>query len=187
MAEGACGVGHAPRSLPAVIGMAGRGRMENHLWHGCRCHHVRGDRAGGTRLDGRTGHRGVPAGGSTQITVTPDAGQNAANAHLAHAAAVLELLLNQGYYWLGQHNLPKARETIQRALSIEPDNNEALFLLGRLQMAEGQTKLAAATLGRLIQNGNAPGLVADLRAQIHAGPIDPRGWRKPAPLRPRAR
>ncbi|SAY47997.1 cellulose synthase subunit BcsC-related outer membrane protein [Komagataeibacter rhaeticus] len=116
-----------------------------------------------------------PAGGSTQITVTPDAGQNAANAHLAHAAAVLELLLNQGYYWLGQHNLPKARETIQRALSIEPDNNEALFLLGRLQMAEGQTKLAAATLGRLIQNGNAPGLVADLRAQIHAGPIDPRG------------
>lgn len=38
-----------------------------------------------------------PAGGSTQITVTPDAGQNAANAHLAHAAAVLELLLNQGY------------------------------------------------------------------------------------------
>lgn len=112
--------------------------------------------------------------GSTQITVTPDADQMAANAHLAHAAAVLELLLNQGYYWLGQHNLPKARETIQRALSIEPDNNEALFLLGRLQMANGQTKLASATLGRLIQNGNAPGLVADLKAQIQVGPIDPR-------------
>nr|WP_227672582.1 cellulose biosynthesis protein BcsC [Komagataeibacter sp. FXV3] len=96
------------------------------------------------------------------------------SAHLAHAAAVLELLLNQGYYWLGQHNLSKAHETIQRSLSIEPDNNEALFLQGRLQMAEGSTAQATRTLERLQRKGDAPGLVADLKAQIQAGPVDPK-------------
>ncbi|MHC0613713.1 cellulose biosynthesis protein BcsC [Komagataeibacter oboediens] len=95
-------------------------------------------------------------------------------AHLAHAAAVLELLLDQGYYWLGQHNLGKAHETIQRALSIEPDNNEALFLQGRLQMAEGGTTQATRTLERLERQGAPAGLVAQLKAQIQAGPVDPR-------------
>ncbi|GBQ57339.1 cellulose synthase operon protein C [Komagataeibacter swingsii DSM 16373] len=116
---------------------------------------------------------GAPVPPSVPADTQPTPAMVANSAHLAHAAAVLELLLNQGYYWLGQHNLPKAHETIQRALSIEPDNNEALFLQGRLQMAEGSPALATRTLERLQRMGGAPGLVADLKAQIQAGPVDP--------------
>ncbi|WP_259369254.1 cellulose biosynthesis protein BcsC [Komagataeibacter europaeus] len=116
----------------------------------------------------------APAQPEAPVGPQPTPAMTANSAHLAHAAAVLELLLNQGYYWLGQHNLPKAHETIQRALSIEPDNNEALFLQGRLQMAEGSTVQATRTLERLQRKGDAPGLVADLKAQIQAGPVDPK-------------
>ncbi|WP_249034027.1 cellulose synthase subunit BcsC-related outer membrane protein [Komagataeibacter nataicola] len=121
---------------------------------------------------------GLTATDGTAITVTPtqeqDAERAAMNAHLAHAAAVLELLLNQGYYWLGQHNLNKAHETIERAISLDPDNPEALYLQGRLQMAQGNPAQASATLARLVHNGTAPGLVTDLKAQIQAGPVDPK-------------
>ncbi|MGS0649002.1 cellulose synthase subunit BcsC-related outer membrane protein [Komagataeibacter melomenusus] len=114
------------------------------------------------------------AADGTTITVTPTQEQDAERAHMAHAAAVLELLLNQGYYWLGQHNLDKAHETIERAISLEPDNPEALYLQGRLLMAQGNAAQASAALARLERTGTAPGLVADLKAQIQAGPIDPR-------------
>ena len=116
----------------------------------------------------------VPVVASAHSADNEDVQQDAAKTHLTRVSGIMELLLSQGYYWLGQHNLGKAQETIERALSIEPDNNEALLLLGRLQMAQGSQAQAVNTLSKLIHNGGPVGLVNDLKAQIQAGPVDPK-------------
>ncbi|HEX5129889.1 MAG TPA: tetratricopeptide repeat protein, partial [Usitatibacter sp.] len=70
-----------------------------------------------------------------------------------HAAPDPEVaaLLKRAEFWQARNRDDRAREEVEKALRLRPDQPEALFALGRLQLRANQEAEAAATLERLRQ------------------------------------
>jgi tetratricopeptide (TPR) repeat protein len=80
----------------------------------------------------------------------------------AHAAPDPEVatLLQRAEFWQARSRDDRAREEIDKALRLRPDQPEALLALGRLQLRANQENEAAATLQRLRQaHPQHPGVV----------------------------
>ncbi|GBQ87742.1 cellulose synthase operon protein C [Gluconacetobacter johannae DSM 13595] len=111
----------------------------------------------------------VPPPGIQPVALSSD------EARRAHAASILDLVLEEGHYWIDARQPDKALGSIQRALAIQPGNEDALTMLGIVQVNSGDLAGARATLDRLVKAGGSAELVARLRAALRFGPVDPRG------------
>ncbi|GAA4486357.1 hypothetical protein GCM10023157_32570 [Gluconacetobacter asukensis] len=98
-----------------------------------------------------------------------------ADARLAHARSVLDLVLEQSHYWIDAGEFVRAGESIQRALAIQPTNVDALNMLCVVQIGTGDVAAAQLTLNRLAAAGGSAGQLSRLRAAMRAGPVDPKG------------
>jgi cellulose synthase operon protein C len=118
----------------------------------------------------------VPSGA---VPAQPDAGTvhpaSVAENRLIRAQALMDLVLEEGHYWIDAGQFARARGSIQRALAIEPANTDALGMLCTAQIGDGDLAGAAQTLDRLVAAGGSTGQVARLRAALHAGPVDAAG------------
>ncbi|MBB2158665.1 cellulose biosynthesis protein BcsC [Gluconacetobacter sacchari] len=126
-------------------------------------------------LTGMTMLGGVLALGVAYAPQAPASPAPAADASLARARAVLELVLEQGHYWIDAGQLARARESIERALAIQPNNPDALGMLCAVQIGAGDSAAAQLTVNRLAAAGGGAAQLARLRAALRAGPVDPKG------------
>ncbi|MFW7266595.1 cellulose synthase subunit BcsC-related outer membrane protein [Gluconacetobacter sp. Hr-1-5] len=95
-----------------------------------------------------------------------------AEARLSHARSVLDLVLEQGHYWIDAGQFVRAHESIQRALAIQPTNTDALSMLCVVQIGTGDVTAAQQTLSRLAAAGGSATQLSRLRAALKAGPVD---------------
>ena len=80
-----------------------------------------------------------------------------------------DLLLRTGAALLQGRELVSARDCLARSLLLEPGRPDALLLSARLDLAAGQTNLAARTLDDLLKAHPRLKAAADLRAEIRGG------------------
>ncbi|MFT8776084.1 MAG: cellulose synthase subunit BcsC-related outer membrane protein [Gluconacetobacter liquefaciens] len=95
-----------------------------------------------------------------------------ADTRLSHARSVLDLVLEQGHYWIDAGQFVRAHESIQRALAIQPNNADALSMLCVVQIETGDVTAAQQTLSRLAAAGGSAAQLSRLRAALKAGPVD---------------
>lgn len=87
--------------------------------------------------------------------------------------ALFYRLVTETEYWLAQHQFKHAQDTANRALDIEPQNAQALLLLGTAQKGQGDVAGAENTLERMESIGVSQDIRAALRDVIAANPVDP--------------
>ncbi|MBB2201567.1 cellulose biosynthesis protein BcsC [Gluconacetobacter tumulisoli] len=112
---------------------------------------------------------GSLAAGIQQVALSPD------EARRMHAESILDLVLEEGHYWIDARQPAKALDSIQRALAIQPGNGDALAMLGIIQVDGGDLDSARNTLDRLVRAGGSADQVGRLRAALRFGPVDPQG------------
>ncbi|GBQ27619.1 cellulose synthase operon protein C [Gluconacetobacter azotocaptans DSM 13594] len=120
----------------------------------------------------------VPAGGGPAdgaAVGSPHIGSSSDAARRTHAESVLNLVLEEGHYWIDARQPDRALGSIQRALAIQPDNGDALAMLGSVQVDKGDLTGARTTLDRLVKAGGSAEQVGRLRATLQFGPVDPKG------------
>ena len=84
----------------------------------------------------------------------------------------VRILLEQASYWRSQYQPDKAIDSLDRILRVEPDNADALFMLGQIQAERGDAQAAQATLARLRKAKPDDPRIAALETSIRSGKID---------------
>ncbi|MCE2578801.1 BCSC C-terminal domain-containing protein [Komagataeibacter sp. FNDCR1] len=97
---------------------------------------------------------------------------DAATQRLAHATEIFDLLLEEGHYWLTHRDMVRAHEAVHRALQIDPDSTDALFLQGRIEVARGNFEDATRLANELSHHQGVADEVAQLRGMIRTGPLN---------------
>ncbi len=85
----------------------------------------------------------------------------------------LAVLLRQAVYWRDQDNPPRAIEAAQRALSISPDNPQALAVIAEVQASSGNVTEAQQTLALLQQTHPGAPELRQAEEAVRVGAIDP--------------
>ncbi len=88
------------------------------------------------------------------------------------ARDLFDKLLSESQYWLTQHQFDRVMDTIKRALTIFPQDPQALLLLGTAQQAQGDFAGAEKTLAQMEANGAPPELRTALRRILASKPVD---------------
>lgn len=73
----------------------------------------------------------------------------ASSASLAETSDPQSLLIEQGYYWQSKKNPERALETWQKLLSLSPDQPDALYGIGLIQVQQNRPAEAQKYLARL--------------------------------------
>lgn len=89
--------------------------------------------------------------------------QEAAPTESGRQAAAMPLV-QQAQFLLSFYRVDLARTVLQKALAVQPDQPEALFLLGDLALREGNNRTAATMLERLEVGQPGSPFATDLRA-----------------------
>ncbi|WP_423367459.1 hypothetical protein [Novacetimonas hansenii] len=114
----------------------------------------------------------APATDITSMDAQRTQAIDAETQRLAHATAIFDLLLEEGHYWLAHHDMVRAHETVHRALQIDPENTDALFLQGRIQVGRGEFADATRLANELARHQGVADEVAQLRGMIRTGPVN---------------
>jgi cellulose synthase operon protein C len=94
----------------------------------------------------------------------------------APAASVndaLSVLLRQAAYWRDQNNPPRAIEAAQRALSLSPDNPQALGIIAEVQASTGNLTEAQQTIALLQRTNPGAPEIRQAEQAVRLGAIDP--------------
>ena len=111
---------------------------------------------------------GAPGWALAQDAATP-----AAAATAPAANPVIGLLLRQAQRWLDEGRPELAASSVERALSAEPNNNDALLMGLQVESARKNRAGAAAYATRLRTAGAPPTVMASADASLRASSIDP--------------
>ncbi|PYD71687.1 cellulose synthase [Novacetimonas hansenii] len=114
----------------------------------------------------------APATDITSMDAQRTQAIDAETQRLAHATAIFDLLLEEGHYWLAHHDMVRAHETVHRALQIDPESTDALFLQGRIQVGRGEFADATRLANELARHQGVADEVAQLRGMIRTGPVN---------------
>jgi tetratricopeptide (TPR) repeat protein len=93
----------------------------------------------------------------------------------AQPSTAAKVLLDQANYWSAQNRPDEAESALDRLLRAEPDNADALALLGLLQAQKGDRGRAQATLAHLHTIRPDDPHIASVEQAIRIGSIDPDG------------
>jgi Tfp pilus assembly protein PilF len=85
----------------------------------------------------------------------------------------LSVLLRQAEYWRDQNNPPRAIEAAQRALSLSPNNPQALAIIAEVQAGTGNVTEAQQTLALLQQSHPDAPEIHQVQEAVRIGAIDP--------------
>ncbi len=86
--------------------------------------------------------------------------------------AGVSLLVRQGQRWLDQGRPELAMSSVERALSAEPSNADALILAARIAVSRGNSAAAAAYAARLHAAGGSPDQQAAMEAELRIVTVD---------------
>jgi cellulose synthase operon protein C len=120
---------------------------------------------------------GLAAPGLALAQVAPDAGPAITPALAATPASTgdpaVALLVRQGQHWLDEGRPDLASLSVERALSAEPNDVDALLLAARIAAARNNRAASSAYIARLRSAGATPEQQAAANAALRAGSIDP--------------
>ncbi|TCZ57820.1 cellulose biosynthesis protein BcsC [Roseicella aquatilis] len=105
------------------------------------------------------------------LAAAPEAGADPATG--SGPARALAALLDQANYWKVQNRPEQVLRALERALSIDPQNAEALSGAAEAQAQLGNQAAADALLARLRASGTSVERVQETNAAIRAASIDP--------------
>jgi len=84
----------------------------------------------------------------------------------------VSLLVRQGQRWLDQGRPELAMSSVERVLSAEPRNADALILAARIEASRGNSAAATAYAARLRAAGGTPDQQAIMEAELRSATID---------------
>jgi tetratricopeptide (TPR) repeat protein len=121
-----------------------------------------------------TGPGGLPPA-ATAVNPTAPAGATAAGSPtpLPRRTDAVSVLLLQANFWHNQDQPDRAVESLNRALSLDPRNSEALGLLAQIRADQGQADQANAALARLRAVNPGDQRITLVERQLRIGPISP--------------
>ncbi|GCE90137.1 cellulose synthase operon protein C [Komagataeibacter diospyri] len=95
-----------------------------------------------------------------------------AQSTVGYAEGIVNQQMEEGYFWIHQNEDTHALHAIERALQIQPDNVEAQLMLGAVQVHQGDSTAARATLRRLEAVHGPPRQLAALQQWLTQPPVD---------------
>lgn len=101
-----------------------------------------------------------------RATIAPAAAGQAAG-----PAAAVAVLIDQANYWRNQQQYPQALASLNRALSIDPHNANALALQGQLQADRGDRAAAESALKQLRRVSPGDARIDKIDQSLRVGPI----------------
>lgn len=110
--------------------------------------------------------RGLGVGLLLAAAIAPAAG-------VAAAPGAEQILLDKASYWRLKDRPDLAIDALQQLLSINPNQPEALYQFGIIEVQQGKTKDAQAYLARLQKAAPGSPRIADLENAIRAGQVSP--------------